>query len=72
MGFVEERGFRELVAPFKEEIERRGWEIVSQYRVPGRRSLVKEFYANLGERKALTCYIKRRWVPFGKGSSSNS
>ena len=23
-GFVEERGFRELVPPFKEEVERRG------------------------------------------------
>ena len=29
MGFVEERGFKQLVSPFKEEIERRGWEKVS-------------------------------------------
>ena len=28
-GFVEERGFRELVSQFKEEVEKRGWEIVS-------------------------------------------
>ena len=28
-GFVEEREFKKLVAPFKEEIERRGWEIMS-------------------------------------------
>ena len=25
-GFIKERGFKELVPPFKEEIERRGWE----------------------------------------------
>ena len=28
-GFVEERGFKQLVSTFKEEIERRGWEKLS-------------------------------------------
>ena len=28
-GFVEERGFRELVWQFKEEVEKRGWERVN-------------------------------------------
>ena len=28
-GFMEERSFKQLVLPFKEEIERRGWEKVS-------------------------------------------
>ena len=28
--------------------------------------MVKEFYANLGERRNLTCYVNRRWVPFGE------
>ena len=27
-GFIKERGFKELVIPFKEEIERRGWEMI--------------------------------------------
>ena len=27
-GFIEDRGFKELVPPFKEEIERRGWEMI--------------------------------------------
>ena len=39
--FVEERGFKELVSPFKEEIERRGREKLSQHREPGVRTLVK-------------------------------
>ena len=47
--FVEERGFKQLVSPFKEEIERQGWEKVSQHRELGVRALVKEFYANVGE-----------------------
>ena len=52
------------MVPFKEEIKRRGWETVSHHKEPSRRSLVKEFYSNPGERKALTCYVRGRWVPF--------
>ena len=37
---------------------------------PGRRALVKEFYANLGERKNLTCYVRGRWIPFGERAIS--
>ena len=65
-GDVEERGFKQLLSPFKEEVERRGWETVSQHMEPGRRALVKEFYANLGGRKDLTCYVRGRWIPFGE------
>ena len=61
---MEERGFKKLVSPFKEEIKSRGWETVSQYMEPGRRGIVKEFYSNLGERKTLTCYVRGKWVPF--------
>ena len=53
-GFIEERGFKESMSPFKEEIERRGWEVICKHMEPGRRTLVKEFYANLGEGKNLT------------------
>ena len=28
-GHVEERGFKQLVSPFKEKVQRRGWETVS-------------------------------------------
>ena len=40
-GFVEERGFKQLVSPFKEEIEQRGWEKLSQHRKPRVTALVK-------------------------------
>ena len=39
--FVEERGFKEPVSPFIEEIEQRGWEKLSQHKEPGVRDLVK-------------------------------
>ena len=63
---MEERGFKNLVSPFKEEVERRGWEIVSQHMEPGRRAIIKEFYANQGEREDLICYVRGRWIPFGE------
>ena len=46
---MEERGFKQLVSPFKEEIERQGWEKLSQHREPRVRALIKELYPNLGK-----------------------
>ena len=68
-GFIEEKVFKELLPPFKEEIERRGWEAVCQHLEPGRRALVKEFYANLGDIRNMT-YVRGRWVPFGEKALS--
>ena len=62
--FMEDKGFKKRVSPFKDEVEKRGWETVSQHMELGIRALVKEFYANLGERKNLTCYVRGRWVHF--------
>ena len=56
--------------PFKEEIERQGWERLSQHREPRVQALVKGFYANLGEQKNLTCYVGGRWIPFGERAIS--
>ena len=68
--FVEEKGFKEMVSPFKKENERRGWEMLSQHGDLRVRALVKEFYANLGEQKNLTCYVRERWIPFGERAIS--
>ena len=68
--FVEETGFKELVSPFKKEIDRQGWEKLSQNRELGVWALVKEFYANMGKQKNLTCYVKGRWIPFGERAIS--
>ena len=69
---MEEKGFKQLVFPFKAEIERWGWEKVSQHRELGVRALVKEFYANLGEQKNLMCYVRGDGSLLGKGPSPNS
>ena len=59
-----------MVLPFKEEIERRGWEILYKHLKPGRRTLIKVFYANLGDKKNLTGYVRGRCVPFGERALS--
>ena len=68
--FVEERGFKELMEPFKEEIERRGWERLSHHWEPRVRALVKEFYTNLGEQRNMTGYVRGRWILFGERAIS--
>ena len=68
--FIGEKGFKELVPPLKEEIERRGWELLYKHLYPCRKTLIKEFYANLGDGKNLTCYVRGRWVPFGERALS--
>ena len=45
---------------------------MSQHMEPRRKASVKEFYANLGERKDLNCYVRGRWISFwGKGHLPN-
>ena len=63
-------GFKELVPPFKEEVERRGWEAICKHFEPSIKALIKEFWTNSEERRNLTCYVRGRWVPFGERAIS--
>ena len=57
-GFIRERGFKEIIPPFKEIIEKRNriaiWEHLPSWRVV----IVREFYANLVDRKETMCYVR--------------
>ena len=44
--------------------------MICRHMEPGIRTLIKEFYANLGDRKNLTCYVRGGWVPFGERALS--
>ena len=46
-GIVDERGFRKLISPFSEIIEKRGWEFFCAHKAPGFSTLPREFYANM-------------------------
>ena len=65
-GFIEERGFKEIIPPFKEVIEKIGWIAICKHLLIGRAAIVREFYANLRERKETQCYVRGKWVPFDR------
>ena len=64
-GFVAERRFKNPIAPFKEMIEKRGWETLCAHRRAGYAAVVREFYSNLVGRKENTVYVRGVWVPYG-------
>ena len=42
---------KEFISPFKEIIKKRGWKIIGKHMPPERAALVREFYANMVDRK---------------------
>ena len=64
-GFVAERRFKNPINPFKEMIEKRGWETLCVHRRSGYAAVVREFYSNLVGRKDNTVYVRGVWVPYG-------
>ena len=64
-GFVAERRFKNPITPFKETIEKRGWETLCTHRRSGYTAVVREFYSNLVGRKDNTVYVRGVWVPYG-------
>ena len=46
-GFIGERGFSQLISPFKELIEQRGWGKFCRHYKTGYAAIVREFYSNL-------------------------
>ena len=63
-GFIEERGFSQLISPFKELIEQRGWEKFCEHRKTGYAAVVREFYSNLVGRKENSVFVIGVWVPY--------
>ena len=64
-GFIGERGFNQLISPFKELIEQIGWGKFYTHRKTGYAAVVREFYSNLVGRKENTVYVRGVWVPYG-------
>ena len=64
-GFVAERRFRNLITPFKEMIEKRGWKALCTHQRSGYAAVVREFYSNLVGRKDNTVFVRGVWVPYG-------
>ena len=64
-GFIGERGFSQLISPFKELIEQRGWEKFCKHYKTGYAAIVREFYSNLVGRKKNSVFVRGVWVPYG-------
>ena len=64
-GFVGERGFSQLISPFKELIEQRGWGKFCKHQKSGYAAVVREFYSNLVWRKENSVFVIGVWVPYG-------
>ena len=64
-GFIGERGFSQLISPFKELIEQRGWEKFCKHYKTGYAAIVREFYSNLVGRKENSIFVRGVWVPYG-------
>ena len=64
--FVGKRGFRKLISPFSEVIEKRGWGFFCEHKAPGFSALAREFYGNMvGMREDNTVFVRGVWVSFG-------
>ena len=63
--FVGERGFSQLISPFKELIEQRGWGKFYKHQKSGYAAIVREFYSNLVGRKENSVFVRGVWVPYG-------
>ena len=48
-GPIAERGFKKIISPFAEMLEKRGWKLLDEHIEPGYAYLVKEFFANMVE-----------------------
>ena len=60
-GVIEERGFKNVISPFAEMVEKREWQSLVEHKEPGCASLVREFFANMVEREGKRVYVKGQW-----------
>ena len=65
-GFIAERGFKQVIPPFAEMLENRGWQSLGEHKEPGYAFLVKEFFENMVEREGKIVYVRGQWVEFSR------
>ena len=65
-GFIVERGFKKLISPFVEILEKREWKALGEHKEPGCTAMVKEFFANMVEEEGKKFYVRGHWIDFRK------
>ena len=71
-GYVEERGFKQLISPFKEEVERRGWETVKPAHGSRKEGTSQGILRQLGRKERSNVLCQGEMDPFwGNGHLLN-
>ena len=65
-GFIVERGFKKLISPFSEMLEKRGWQSLGEHKTPGCAAWIKEFFPNTIEEERRKVYVRGKWIDFSK------
>ena len=64
--FIVERGFKKLISPFVEILEKREWQALGEHKEPGCAALVKEFFVNMVEKEGKRVYVRGHCIGFSK------
>ena len=62
--FTGESGFNNLISPFRELIEKKGWSLLCEHKPAGFAAIVRQFYANMVGKKERICYERGQWIFF--------
>ena len=62
--FIGEKSFNQLISPFKEVIEKKGWSLLCKHKPAGFTSVVREFFINLVGRREKAYYVKGERISF--------
>ena len=65
-GFIVERGFKRIIYPFSEMLEKRRWQSLGEHKALGYATWVKEFFANMVEEEGNKLYVRVKWIYFSK------
>ena len=64
--FIGKRGFNQLISPFREMIEKKGWCLLCEHKLAGFAAVVREFYTNMVGKKKKMCYVRGKWISFDR------
>ena len=70
-GFIVERGFKKVISPFAEMLEKRGWQSLGEHKEPAYASLVKEFFVNMVEKEEKREHVRGQWIEFNREEINN-
>ena len=66
IGFIADRGFRNIISPFAEMVEKKEWQSLAEHKESRCASLVRGFFANMVGREGKGVYVRRKWIDFSR------